>query len=118
MTQHKSRCAVCGNDIENVVRHSHGDEEYHFCSEECRLEFINHPYDYEKVWEYFRKQGFDKNAIKCAVCGSTVSEEVAVKQEHSEDVSNEKYFFCCDKHRMDFLANPSDYEDQSGKHIT
>lgn len=95
-----------------------GEEEYPFCCEKCRIEFIKRPENYEKVWEYFRKEGFDRNAIKCGVCGSTISEEVAVEQEHSEDISNEKYFFCSEKHRMDFLTNPSEYKRMSGKHET
>ncbi len=118
MSIHKSRCAVCGGNIEDVVRHTHGSEEYHFCKPECRLEFVNHPSDYEKVWKYFRKDGFDVNAIKCAVCGNKVSEEVAVKQEHTTEDSTKKYFFCTEKHRLEFIADPKSYEEMSGKHLS
>lgn len=118
MSVHKSRCAVCGNNIEDVVRQTHGSEEYHFCCDNCRMEFLNNPGDYEKVWEYFRKDGFDVDAIKCAVCGHKVSEEVAVKQEYNEEDSNEKYFFCTEKHRMEFISDPTTYKGLSGKHLS
>lgn len=118
MAIHKSRCAVCGQNIDNVVRHTHGDEEYHFCGQECRMEFINSPGKYEKVWKYFRKDGFDVNAIICTVCGNKVSEEVAVEQEYWDEGSQRNYFFCSEKHRMDFITDPKAYENMSGKHVS
>lgn len=118
MARYKSRCAVCGSNIERVVRQTHGDEEYHFCCEACRMEFLKHPDDYEAVWINFRKEGFDTNAIKCAVCGELVSEEAAVKQEYRAADSQHKYWFCCEKHRMAFLADPTAYMEFSGKHMS
>ena len=118
MSKQKSRCAVCGCNIENVVRQSRGDEEYHFCSEECRMEFLKDPDKFEPMWIHFRKEGIDTGAIKCAVCGQKVSEEVAVRQEYHEEESHEKYYFCSEKHRMEFITDPSTYKGMSGKHIS
>lgn len=118
MARFKSRCAVCGRNIENVVRQSHGDEEYHFCCEECRMEFLKDPVKYEAAWVNFRKYGFDTDAIKCAVCGDPVSEEVAVKQEYHDASSQDKYWFCSEKHRIDFINDPKKYEEFSGKHLS
>jgi len=118
MSRHKSRCAVCERNIEEVVRHSHGDEEYHFCCEGCGLEFLNDPDKYEDVWINFRKEGVDTGAIMCAVCGTHVSQEVATRQEHQEEISREKYFFCSEKHRIDFINDPDSFKGLSGKHMS
>ncbi len=118
MSRFKSRCAVCGSNIEKVVRQSRGDEEYHFCCEECRMEFLKHPDDYEAVWTNFRKEGFDMNAIKCAVCGVHVSEDVAFKQEYRVTDSQNKYWFCSEKHRMAFLTDPMIYKEFSEKNMS
>ena len=119
MARYKARCAVCGRNIEKAVRQSHGDEEYHFCSEICRVEFLKDPEKYERVWRIFRKHGFERNAIKCAVCGELVSEEVATRQEyHEESYSNEKYYFCCENHRLEFIADPETYKGMPGKHLS
>ncbi len=53
MSVHKSRCAVCGGNIEDVVRHTHGSEEYHFCSQECRMDFVNKDLGTMKKLEVF-----------------------------------------------------------------
>jgi YHS domain-containing protein len=118
MARFKSRCAVCGRNIEDVVRQTHGDEEYHFCCEKCRMEFLKHPDEYEAVWFNFRKEGFDTGAIKCAVCGDLVSEEVAVKQEYHDAAAQDQYWFCSEKHRIDFINDPRSYKEFSGKHMS
>ena len=118
MTRYKSQCAVCGRDIEDVVRQSYEGEEYHFCCENCRMEFLGHPQKYAAKISRPERESRASGAIKCSVCGEKVSEEVAVRQEYREEQSDEKYYFCSEKHRMEFITDPMTYKGLSGKHVT
>ncbi len=44
----ETRCTVCQNHVseQNVVIQEHDGEEYYFCSDECRIEFIKEPHKY------------------------------------------------------------------------
>lgn len=46
MTENTTECAVCGDTVE-VQRHTpkklQGGVIYHFCSEDCREEFVRNP---------------------------------------------------------------------------
>lgn len=113
----KARCAVCGENLENIVRQRSGNEEYHMCSANCRGVFLEDPNKYEKTWFYFRKHGVDKNSIVCAVCGEKVSEEVAVTQEYFDENHLKHFFFCNETHRIEFINNPKEYADNSVMNI-
>ena len=55
--------------------------------------------------------------INCPVCGKNVPEQEAVKQEYREEQSLEKYYFCSQECRMEFINNPGKYKGQSGRHV-
>lgn len=55
--------------------------------------------------------------LQCAVCGTDVPEKTAARQEYKEEQSLEKYYFCCDEHRMEFIKDPNSYTGQSGRHV-
>ena len=118
MTRYKSPCAVCGREIEDVVRQSYDGDEYHFCREKCRMEFLSDPQKYAAKVSRPESDRNTSGAIKCSVCGEKVSEEVAVKQEYREEQSDEKYYFCSEKHRIEFITDPMTYKGLSGKHVS
>lgn len=118
MTRFKSHCVVCGREIEDVVRQSYEGEEYHFCCEKCRMEFLGDPEKYAAKISRPESGRETRGAVKCSVCGEKVSEEVAVQQEYREEQSDEKYYFCCEKHRIEFIADPMTYKGLSGKHVS
>ena len=118
MTRYKSPCAVCGREIEDVVRQSYDGDEYHFCREKCRMEFLSDPQKYAAKVSRPESDRNTSGAIKCSVCGEKVSEEVAVRQEYREEQSDEKYYFCSEKHRIEFITDPMTYKGLSGKHVS
>jgi YHS domain-containing protein len=82
------------------------------------MEFLSDP---EKYAAKISRPESGKNtsgAIKCSVCGEQVSEEVAVRQEYREEQSDEKYYFCSEKHRIEFITDPMTYKGLSGKHVS
>ncbi|MCL4244720.1 MAG: hypothetical protein KJ002_06275, partial [Candidatus Dadabacteria bacterium] len=81
-------------------------------------EFLSDPEKYAAKISRPERGRDAPGAIKCSVCGEKVSEEVAVKQEYREEQSAEKYYFCCERHRMEFIADPMTYKGLSGKHVS
>src|SRR6201987_5119838 len=112
------KCNVCGVNVseEYAVTQEHDGEEYYFCSDECRIEFIKDPNKYIGQYSSRRRPAGTATLI-CAVCGGPVSEEKATKQEYQEEGSYEKYYFCCDECRIEFIKDPNKYIGESGKHL-
>jgi YHS domain-containing protein len=113
----KSRCTMCGDKIGDIVKEVYKGEEYHFCSQVCRLEFLNEPDRYRLVWPSLRRRGIVMERLICAVCGNEVPEDEAHRQAYQEQESYEKYYFCCGGCRMEFINDPDKYTGQSGKHL-
>lgn len=114
----KSRCAVCGGNINTVIKQISGNEEYCLCSNSCKVKFLKSPDEFEKPWFYFRKHGIDSKLILCAVCGDNVPESDAVKQEHFDDKQLKHFFFCGESHRIEFIKNPKEFEENSGLNVS
>jgi YHS domain-containing protein len=111
------KCNVCGVSLseENAVTQEYEGEEYYFCSDECRIEFIKDPHKY--IGQYSSRRRPTTATLLCAVCGSPVSEEKATKQEYQEERSYEKYYFCSGECRIEFIKDPHKYAGESGKHL-
>jgi YHS domain-containing protein len=116
----ETRCTVCQNHVseQNVVIQEHNGEEYYFCSDDCRVEFLKDPSKYEDYHPSIEGAD-DIETLMCARCGSLVSEEDATKQEYKEEEGQyEKYYFCSDECRIEFIKEPHKYTGRSGKHIS
>jgi len=82
------------------------------------MEFLSDPQKYAAKISRPESDRNTAGAIKCSVCGEKVSEEVAVRQEYREEQSDEKYYFCSEKHRIEFITDPMSYKGLSGKHVS